>query len=94
MEFKIGETYGDSTSLYFIYLDKTYTIGEFIDQVLKERPNEWCYIKVLGIIEKCEYSKGKLLDNKFTSKILSKKIKYVDGHGGYGLMDYIIKIEE
>ena len=32
--------------------DKTYAIGEFIDQVLKERPNEW------GVHKSIEYNRA------------------------------------
>lgn len=91
MIFKMGESYGDCTSSYYVYLDKEYTLGEFIDTIFKERPNEWGYINVLNI-GKCAYSQGNLKDSEFKPEVLSKNIKSVEGCGGWSMMDYVIYI--
>ena len=89
MKFRMGNAYDDCTSTYFIYLERKYTIDEFINTVLKKRSNEWGNI----IIDKkkiASYSHGKL-DNEIPSEILFKVIGSVDGHGGYSRMDYRIR---
>lgn len=92
MRFCMLESYGDCTSSYSIYLDKEYTVGEFISTVLKERSNEWGNIQIFNTDSCCTYSKGKINNNSFAPDILSKDIKKVTGHGGWTLMDYIIYV--
>lgn len=89
MIFHMIESYGDCTSSYNITLDKNYTVEEFINIILKDRPNEWGSIEVSNI-DVCRYSQGKLLNENFSSDILHKNIKKVVSHGGWTLMDYII----
>lgn len=88
---KKSGTYGDCTNSYSIHLDKEYTVDEFINTILKKRPNEWGYIKIPSIC-KISYSNGNLTDGEFPYEILSKNIKNVDSHGGWSNMDYTIYI--
>ena len=45
---QIGRTVGDETTPYKVTDFKSRTVGEFIQEVLKENPNEWGYISVGG----------------------------------------------
>ena len=93
IKFKRGRSFADSTSEWYVYLDKIYSVDEFIKTVFKDRSNEWGTIDIINIIENCKYSKGKLLDDKLTPEILSKTIKSVGGYGDWSNMDYVIRVK-
>ena len=90
---------GDCTCGYHVFLDKKYTVGEFIETVLRERPGEWGYI---GIKKKkstfgdphCEYSHGRLTTDSLPEDVLNKVVKNVTSSGGWSRMDYLISVEE
>lgn len=94
MVFSIIESYGDCTNKYNISLSKEYTVGEFIDTILKERTDEWGSMEILSasVCSYCSYYKGNLTNKKFAPDVLSKNIRKVVGHGGWTRMDYIIYI--
>ncbi len=91
MRFCMLESHGDCTSSYSISLDKEYTVGEFIDTVLKEKSDEWGDIEVVNEGSH-SYSKGRLSYGNFPLEILSKNIKKAMSHGGWTNMDYLIYI--
>ncbi len=86
---------GDCTAPYFVTDYKAKTVGEFIQEVLKERSNEWGYISVgrhfyqSNIIGVCEYRYGKLL-TEMPQDVLDIEIKTIDASGGWSRMDYTI----
>ena len=92
---------GDESSEYNVELDKSYTIGEFIDAMLKERPDEWGRIRVLikpleifSPKNPCyEYSHGKLKSNIPQTNILTKPIRSIKAHSGWTLTDYFITLD-
>ena len=95
-----SETRGDCTADYAVELDKDYTVGEFVQAVLKNRPDEWgrIAIKTGPIIfaafstVKCEYRDGKLLSD-LPDDMLGKKVVFVKADGGWSSMDYLLTIE-
>lgn len=93
-----GGPYSDCTSTYHIVLDKSYCVGEFIEILLKEFPNEWGYIglyckgEVFGY-PKCEYNHGVIIDGSFTEDILMFEIESVRASGGWSRMDYLINLD-
>lgn len=93
-----GAYHGDETCGYNITLNKEMTVREFIDEILKEKPNEWGYF---GIYSKkdsifgephCEYSQGQLITDPIPDEFLNKKIDKVDGNGGWSRSDYIFHV--
>ena len=90
--------YSDCMSDYDIELDKSYTVGEFIETVLKEKPKEWGYI---GIYKKgkifgdpvCEYRYEKLITEPLPEEFLIQDIKEIKASGGWSRMDYLIKLK-
>lgn len=90
--------FGDCTNNYDVQLDKNYTVGEFVETVLKEEPKEWGYI---GIYKKgeifgdpvCEYRYGKLITKPLPEEFLRRDIKEVKASGGWSRMDYTIKVK-
>lgn len=92
-----GKIGGDCTAPYTVILDKSYTVKEFVIEVLKDR-SEWGYIgieKKGEIFEKpyCEYRYGKLL-SKLPHNILNRRVISARAHGGWSRMDYKLNINE
>lgn len=87
----------DCTCGYKVFLEKEYTVEEFINAVLKAKSDEWGYI---GIYKKgsifgepnCEYRNGKLSTKPMPNKFLKKKIVDVIAGGGYSRMDYLLYV--
>ena len=101
MKFKeIGDIRGDETRPYEVTDYKASTVGEFIEEVLKENPNEWGYFRAdeskdMGFFDcpRIEYRYGKLL-SQFGKAILDKKIVSIKADGGWSNMDYLIRLYE
>lgn len=95
IRFKEGERYPDYTSEWYVYLDKPYTVGQFIKAILKERPYEWGYITVIYNERKsCKYSHGVLTNHEITPEISCKPIQSVGCSGAFNNKDYIIELKE
>ena len=95
---QIGKTMGDETTPYEVTEQKSRTVREFIEEVLKEKPHEWGYISVGkhyyqgGAIGVCEYRYGKLV-TKMPDNALDVEIKKISAYGGWSRMDYTINWE-
>lgn len=89
---RISEMRGDETASYLIEDYKATTLGEFVEEVLKENPKEWGYISFNGSFvanrNRCEYANGKILADFPDKTILEEPIYYVKGEGGWSRMDY------
>lgn len=87
----------DCTIPYQVIFDKEYTVEEFINIVLSERPREWGSVgindgsSVLGN-PRFHYKYGKLL-TALTADVVDKKIVSARAVGGWGNMDYILTLE-
>lgn len=83
-------------SLYNVILDKEYTVNEFIQAILRDRPNER---GDFGIYDgesysgdpKITYWHGKLR-SQFPDIFLNEKITKVKAAGSWGVIDYVIHI--
>ena len=90
-----GPSRGDCTAHYNVELLKSFTVGEFIQYVINERPGEWGYIGIHNDGDpwfsegepSCKYKRGKLL-SEMPSEILDKKIKSISADGGWSSMNY------
>lgn len=95
ISFKEGQRFTDYTSEWYVYLDKTYNVGQFIKAILKKRPYEWGNITVIYNEGKsCEYSHGVLINHEITPEISCKPIQSVVCYGAFNNKDYIIKLKE
>lgn len=100
---QVTETGGDCTCSYKVELDREYTVGDFIKEVLSERSKEWGSIgiyndssyrgRVLGD-PKCDYKYGELVTKALDESYLKQKVVEVKAHGGWSLMNYMIKCEK
>ena len=93
IQISYGRVGGDETCRYYVTLNKPMTVGEFIDEWMKENPNEWGYFGICkkGTIfgePRCEYSHGKIKGEPLPQEYLSKKIKAVYGSGGWSRSDF------
>ena len=78
-----------------IKLIENCTIGEFIDNILKENLNDWGFIAISNITEYySDYSNGKLLDDKPTLEISTRVIQNAVCYSSSNNKDYIITIKE
>lgn len=89
---RISEVRGDEIASYIVEDYKATTLGEFVEEVLKENPNEWGYISFNGsfVVNKnrCEYADGKIVVDFPDKTILEEPIYYIKGQGGWSRMDY------
>lgn len=97
MEFvRTGSERGDCTAPYKVTNYKSTTVREFIDEVIRERSNEWGYFSINGGFvlnnDRCEYRYGKLLYDFPDSSVLDKRIDHINGDGGWSRMDYSIYV--
>ena len=106
--FLVTDSLSDCTNIYEVSLrGKKYTIGEFIQEVFTERPNEWGNIEVNDIKEdktKKEiydldagertvmFKDGKIIGQNFDNELLNKPIRHVIAQGGWSRMDYVIYV--
>ena len=83
---------GPEITSYIVEDYKATTLGEFVEEVLKERPHEWGYISFNGsfVVNKnrCEYADGKIKADFPNKSVLNEPIYYVLGDGGWSRMDY------
>lgn len=85
-----GRTGGDDTAPYSIYDYKAITASDFVNEVLREEPDEWGRIEVLGF-GSVKYRGGKLLSEVPESWKYLTVVK-VTGSGGWSSMDYRIRV--
>lgn len=88
----ITEVLGDQTRTYLVEDYVSHTVGEFIQEVIKENPKEFGYFKLDGSTMsglRAEYKYGKLL-NTLPSTLLEREIYFVTSNGGWSLMNYTI----
>lgn len=95
---QIGQTRGDECATYKVTDWKSRTVGEFIQEVLKECSNDWGYISVGkhfyqgGAIGVCEYRYGALV-SEMPKGVLDVEIKEIVADGGWSRMDFTINWE-
>lgn len=91
----IAGPFGDCTSDYKVKLDKSYTVSEFVSDVVSDE-REWGYIYIgkncIDNEAKCEYRWGKLL-SEFNERYLDRKIINATASGGWSRMDYYLTLE-
>ena len=97
---QIGKESGDCTAPYSVEDFNAKTVGEFINEILKEQPHEWGYIGIKNGLSdfcvfgspKCEYRYGKLI-YEFPNEWLNRTIESVTSSGGWSRMDYLITVK-
>lgn len=85
---QISETFGDCTALYAVTFTKTYTVREFLQEILTKK--EWGSIEVFGEDDEpslCKYKQDKLISN-LPDDLLDKMIVEASARGGWSCMDY------
>jgi hypothetical protein len=92
--------FGDCTSNYTVNTDAT-CLANFIDEMLKERNNEWGEICIRSNnsftddICVCSYNNGKIERKASKYDIYgATKIKNISANGGWSNMSYDVKVED
>lgn len=86
-----GETSSDCTTPYKIEFNKEYyTLGEFMEQILKN--GEWGYVEIDK--KRIEYREGKIISGNPFLKYYRKRISSCSARGGWSRMDYKIMLDE
>lgn len=100
IEISYGKLFADATREYIIKTDCK-TSGEFIEEWLKTRPEEWGYFRIYKSIRPsttslvCGYKDGKLISDYFYDhKEFDSKIEKIHGGGGWSRSDFYIVIKE
>lgn len=109
MSLKFIQTHAESrdcTAPYDVILDKSYTVAEFIREVLTTRSNEWGQFNIrrkgsswLDRMAVVEYRYGKLENRdrentEIPEIMVSLPIEEVEARGGWSAMDYDLIIKE
>jgi hypothetical protein len=101
IKFKHLKDNSDATSNFDVILDKPYTVGEFINEILSTRKDEWGDIwiqlkDIWSIIDPhIEYNHGEITDKfQWEDWVLEPYIKSVFANGGWSAMTYWIRLEE
>lgn len=87
-----SKIFGDCTADYNVSSYKAKTVSEFIEEVMKERSDEWGAFSI-DSLKYCEYKQGKLL-GKIPERHLNKEIAKVTSNGGWFCMNYNICTKE
>lgn len=102
MAFKMictGGPFGDCCCSYDVALDKEYTVEEFQQEVLKEKPEEWGEFSIVTdfkhrlSLDNCEYKSGKITKGFKNPDQKKARIKEIKARGGWTAMDYFIKLK-
>lgn len=97
---KLIRTYGpgsDSCNGYDVEMDKPYTVGAFVKEVLEKFPKEWGDFSVihevngsLSLFFRVDYGYGKLR-GELPEDIARLSVVEVKSNGGWSAMSYSIK---
>lgn len=85
-----GDAGGDQCYPFYVDNYKAETIGDFIQEVLKEFPDEWGTIRNEKYDIICEYRYGKICYITSDEEILKQEIYFITSYGGWSAMDYRI----
>lgn len=90
-----GSEGGDCTAPYVVKLDRAYTAGELIAEILATRPGEWGTIIVWcgSMKESVDYRDGKT-DGTIPELLGSMPVTGARASGGWSRMDYDIAVSE
>ena len=96
---RTGGPYGDACSSYDVKLDHEYTVEEFTEEVLREKPEEWGSFTITtdfhyiftNQTDESKYKYGKITEHFKKKDSTAMVIAEVKAHGGYTAMDYYIK---
>lgn len=98
-DIEYGRAGSDCTSKYYVTLKRECTVGEFINEWMKDT-REWGHFGIVPVdIAKrkehilfgnpaCEYKHGSIVGDPLPDYILNSKIKYVFGSGGWSRSDF------
>lgn len=97
-----GGPYGDACCSYVVRLDREYTVQEFVEMVLEEKPGEWGTIRICknleripeNVLDVCDYKHGQITNSFSLLNTKKRKIEKVTAHGGWTGMDYFIKTKQ
>lgn len=81
---------GDQFYPFYVDNYKAETVGDFIQEVLKEFPDEWGSIRNEKYDTICEYCYGKICNITPDKEILNQEIYFIKAYGGWSAMDYTI----
>lgn len=81
-----------TTSGYDVVLDKTYTVLDFMYEVLKTRRRDWGTFRIAVLGLSVEYRYGMLKKPEWSHDLLYSKVSSVSASGGWTHMDYVITV--
>ena len=92
----------DCTAPYRVTNYRSKTIGEFIQEIIKDRPNEWGSINLqkkdcpwYTSTYRVEYKWGKIISDNIPSYLKSLELPdSLEAYGGWSNMDYNIPIPD
>lgn len=92
---QIGPSFEDATTPYnVIPKDENVRVGNFIQDILEQRPDDWGYIYIRKK-QVVAYKKGKIIhQSSLLDMFYHLRIKKVKADGGYSRMDYHIEVED
>ena len=94
-----GGPYGDCMRSFDVILEHEYTVKEFVEEVIKEKPQEWGEVVITTDFkyiysekeDSCTYKYGEIKENFKGKKTESRTIVEMKASGGWTTMNYYIK---
>jgi len=92
---------GDQCCGYKVRTEKTCTVKEFIEEILKQRTDEWGTFEITKLEEmkyytgkeqQVDYEKGGKLKGTIPPETAGKSVKAVKARGGWTAMNYFIGV--
>lgn len=74
----------------YVDFDRQYTVGEFIEEILKKYPAVSGYFSIDGTSLEVQYAKGELSGKAFPEKVLESRVSAVSFYTGWNKADYVI----
>lgn len=94
-------TSGDCMAGYRVFLDKEYTLQEFVDAILTNKKDEWGEIRIAKtncpwhLYPRFDYRYGNITSKpNIPEEVFGYKVKSATARGGWTAMDYIVTLEK
>ena len=87
---KVFPSYDSPYAYGYVDFDRQYTVGEFIEEILKKYPAISGSFVVDATSLVAYYRKGELLNKEFPEKVLKARIAAVSFYTGWNKADYVI----
>ena len=87
---------GDCTAPYGVSLNMSCNLKELVESILKEHDRGCITVRLFNSlipVQRVEYRQGKVVGDMFPEYLLNSEVGSVVASGGWGMMDYIVRVK-